>query len=187
LFVLFFFGADFGNFSYNHTRINASALNFAEDPVISFKMLWQSYPMVWILLALILSVVMLSKLFKKTHVIVLKKNTKEDIVFKRKWHVLAIVFLCWSVFGLFSFTPLKWKDAFAFNDNFKSYVALNPLQNFFTTLRFRSPSFDEAKSKQYYPVIADFLQLDSLNSTTNSYERIVEPNRKSLESKPNIS
>ena len=48
LIVLFFFGADFGNFSYNHTRINASALNFAEDPVISFKMLWQSYPMVWI-------------------------------------------------------------------------------------------------------------------------------------------
>ncbi|HEV2832152.1 MAG TPA: hypothetical protein VGW31_09255, partial [Hanamia sp.] len=30
LFVLFFYGADFGNFSYNHTRINASALNFAE-------------------------------------------------------------------------------------------------------------------------------------------------------------
>src|SRR5205814_752072 len=38
LIVLFFFGADFGNFSYNHTRINASALNFAEDPIISFKM-----------------------------------------------------------------------------------------------------------------------------------------------------
>ncbi len=37
LIVLFFFGADFGNFSYNHTRINASALNFAEDPVISFQ------------------------------------------------------------------------------------------------------------------------------------------------------
>ena len=49
MFVLFFFGADFGNFSYNHTRINASALNFAEDPAISFKMLWQSYPMVWLL------------------------------------------------------------------------------------------------------------------------------------------
>src|SRR5664279_627677 len=37
LIVFFFFGADFGNFSYNHTRINASALNFAEDPITSSK------------------------------------------------------------------------------------------------------------------------------------------------------
>ncbi len=186
LVALFFFGADFGNFSYNHTRINASALNFAEDPIISFKMLWQSYPMVWILLALALAVVMLSALFKRTHVLVMKKNTQEDIVYKRRWHALAIIFLGWSLFGLFSFTPLKWKDAFAFNDNFKSYAALNPLQNFFTTLRFRSPSFDEAKAKQYFPLIADFLQLDSVNRTSANYERILEPGSKSLESRPNI-
>ena len=185
LVVLFFFGADFGNFSYNHTRINASALNFAEDPVISFKMLWQSYPMVWILLALVLAVVMLSTLFKRTHVSVVKRM-HADITYKRKWHLIAIVFLLWSVYGLFSFTPLKWKDAFEFNDNFKSYVALNPLQNFFTTLRFRSPSFDVAKAREYYPVIADFLQLDSLTRSANSYERIVEPGSRSLESRPNI-
>ncbi|MEJ7671446.1 MAG: hypothetical protein WKF59_01675 [Chitinophagaceae bacterium] len=82
LVVLFFFGADFGNFSYNHTRINASALNFAEDPIISFKMLWQSYPMVWILLALFLSVVMLSGLFKKTHVTVMKKTPSMKLFIK---------------------------------------------------------------------------------------------------------
>ena len=186
LVLLFFFGADFGNFSYNHTRINASALNFAEDPVISFKMLWQSYPMVWILLALVLAVIMLSMLFKRTHVNVVKKNTQEDIVYKRRWHAVAIIFLGWSVFGIFSFTPLKWKDAFEFNDNFKSYVALNPLQNFFTTLRFRSPSFDEAKAKQYFPVIADLLQLSPINGASNNYERTVEPKSKSLESRPNI-
>ncbi|MEO7294369.1 MAG: hypothetical protein ABIW34_14770, partial [Ginsengibacter sp.] len=107
LVMLFFFGADFGNFSYNHTRINASALNFAEDPLISFKMLWQSYPMVWILLALVLAVIMLSRLFKKTHVNVVKKNTQEEIIYRRRWHAAAIVFLAWSVFGIFSFTPLK--------------------------------------------------------------------------------
>jgi phosphoglycerol transferase MdoB-like AlkP superfamily enzyme len=186
LILLFFFGADFGNFSYNHTRINASALNFAEDPVISFKMLWQSYPMVWILLVLILAVFMLSRLFKRTHVSVVKKNTQADIIYKRKWHFIAIIFLLWSLYGLFSIRPLKWKDAFEFNDNFKSYVALNPLQNFFTTLRFRTPSFDEAKAKEYYHVIADFLQMDSLTRNTKSYERIIEPGSKSLESRPNI-
>ncbi len=186
LIVLFFFGADFGNFSYNHTRINASALNFAEDPVISFKMLWQSYPMVWILLCLVLAVAMLAWLFKRTHVVIVTKNLHEEIIYKKRWHAIAIIILTWSLFGIFSVKPLQWKDAFELNDNFKSYVALNPLQNFFTTLRFRKPDFEAGKSKESFPLIADFLQLDSVNIAAKNYERRVEPGSKALESRPNV-
>ncbi len=186
LIVLFFFGADFGNFSYNHTRINASALNFAEDPVISFKMLWQSYPMVWIITALVVSVILMSKLFKGTHVLTTKRNLQENMIYKKRWHAGAICFLSWCLYGVFSFEPIKWKDAFELNDNFKSYVALNPLQNFFTTLQFRKPSFNEAQAKRYFPVIADFLQLDPKNVSDENYSREVLPNSKSLESRPNI-
>ena len=186
LFVLFFYGADFGNFSYNHTRINASALNFAEDPVISFKMLWQSYPMVWLITALVAAVVLLSKLFKRTHVLTTKRNSQENMVYKKRWHAGAIIFLCWCVYGIFSLQPLKWKDAFELNDNFKSYVALNPLQNFFTTLRFRKPSFDDTKAKEHFPLIADFLQLSPKNIDNKEYSREILPHSKSLESRPNI-
>lgn len=186
LIVLFFFGADFGNFSYNHTRINASALNFAEDPGISIKMLWQSYPMVWLVAALIIAVILMSRLFKGTHVLTTKRNLQENMIYKKRWHAGAIIFLLWCLYGVFSFHPLKWKDAFELNDNFKSYVALNPLQNFFTTLQFRKPSFDDAKAKQYFPVVADFLQLDSQNIADDNYDRDVLPNSKSLESRPNV-
>jgi phosphoglycerol transferase MdoB-like AlkP superfamily enzyme len=185
LFILFFFGADFGNFSYNHTRINASALNFAEDPVISFKMLWQSYPMVWLLTALVVAVILMSKLFKHTHVLT-KRKEQENIVYKKQWHAGAVIFLMWCVYGIFSIYPLQWKDAFELNDNFKSYVALNPMQNFFTTLQFRKPSFDDDKAKSYFPLIADFLQLDQKNINDQSYSRLVLPNSKALESRPNI-
>ena len=181
--VLFFFGADFGNFSYNHTRINASALNFAEDPVISFKMLWQSYPMFWILSGLVLTVFLMAKVFKKTHVQTIKRNASVNSVYRKRWHIAAIVFLCWCIYGLFSAKPIKWKDAFELNDNFKSYVALNPLQNFFTTLQFRKPSFDDAKAKSYYPVIAGFLQI---NKNEYNYTREVQPDSKALESRPNV-
>lgn len=186
LLVLFFFGADFGNFSYNHTRINASALNFAEDPAISFQMLWQSYPMVWLITALIIAVVLLSKLFKHTHVLTTKRNLQENMIYKRRWHAGAIIFLLWCLFGIFSFHRLKWKDAFELNDNFKSYVALNPLQNFFATLQFRKPSFDDSKAKSYFPLIADFLQLDQKDIDDQDYSRSVSPNSKSLESRPNV-
>ncbi|MEO6637342.1 MAG: hypothetical protein ABIN25_03630, partial [Ginsengibacter sp.] len=186
LIVLFFFGADFGNFSYNHTRINASALNFAEDPVISFKMLWQSYPMVWMLSALFLTVILMAALFRRTHLQTLKRNIEENPFYKKRWHAGAIIFLCWCLYGLFSLKPLKWKDAFDLNDNFKSYVALNPLQNFFTTLQFRKPSFDDQKAKEYYPLIASFLKLDSSVITGKHYSREVLPNSKALESRPNV-
>lgn len=186
LIVLFFFGADFGNFSYNHTRLNASALNFAEDPVISFKMLWQSYPMIWLIGALVLSVFLLSKLFRRTHVLTTKRNLQENKIYKKRWHAGAIFFLCWCLYGVFSFHPLKWNDAFEMNDNFKSYVALNPLQNFFTTLQFRKPSFDDANAKKYFPVVAGFLQLDPKNIADEDYSREILPSSKSLESRPNI-
>lgn len=186
LIVLFFYGADFGNFSYNHTRINASALNFAEDPAISFRMLWQSYPMVWILLGLILSVVLIARLFRKTHVNVFLRNNLQDITYKRRWHLFAVLLLGWCLFGIFSFRPLKWNQAFELNDNFKSYLALNPFQNFFTTLKFRKPAFDAMQAREHYPVIADFLQLDSTDRSKNTYERIGYPNSHSLESSPNV-
>ncbi len=186
LIVLFFFGADFGNFSYNHTRINASALNFAEDPVISFKMLWQSYPMVWILSALALTVFLMARVFKRTHVQTVKRNSNLNMIYRKRWHAAAILFLMWCLYGIFSFRPLKWKDAFQLNDNFKSYVALNPLQNFFTTLQFRKPSFDDAKAKSYFSLIANFLQLDSQNIADKDYSRVVLPDSKALESRPNV-
>src|SRR6476469_5035972 len=68
--VIFFFAADFGAITYNRTHVGASALNFMEDPAISIKMLWQSYPLIWMTLGLILMVIMLRWMFGKVHVFV---------------------------------------------------------------------------------------------------------------------
>jgi phosphoglycerol transferase MdoB-like AlkP superfamily enzyme len=94
--------------------------------------------------------------------------------------------MAWCLYGIFSFTPLKWSEAFKLNNNFKSYLALNPLQNFFSTLWFRIPSYEKENAKQYYPVIADFLSLDEMNKTSGTYLRVAEPVSNSLESKPNV-
>ncbi len=187
LLVLFFFGADFGHFAYVSTRLNASALNFAEDARISFEMLWQSYPMVWIFAGLLGAVAMMTWMFRKTHVSVEERNINvHKFSYRRIWHTIAIVLLAWFVFGFLSFTPLRWSDAFKMNDNFKSYLALNPLQNFFSTLRFRSPVYNEDKAKKHYSVIRNFLQLDRRNTSADTYERMIHPGSNALESKPNI-
>jgi len=188
LFVLIFFGADFGNFSYNHTRLNASALNFAEDPGVSVRMLWQSYPLVWILFALSLTVFLLFILFRHTHVITNKRPVNEGSVSVKMWFSITILLLGWSVYGLFLSRPLKWKDAFLLNNNFTAYLALNPLQNFFSTLQFRQSIFDNEKARSYYGQMARFLGIEKENKQTKeiSYSRIINPGIKSLESNPNV-
>lgn len=68
LLLFFFFGADMGNFAYNQTRLAASSLNFAEDPAISFRMIRESYPIVWITVGLLAAVAMMMWMARKTQV-----------------------------------------------------------------------------------------------------------------------
>ncbi|MBL7758644.1 MAG: hypothetical protein JNL59_14650, partial [Chitinophagaceae bacterium] len=56
--VFFFFAADFGSFSYNQTRLDAGAMNFVEDPGISLRMMWQTYPLFWMVLGLLITVLL---------------------------------------------------------------------------------------------------------------------------------
>ncbi len=187
LVLLFFFGADFGHFAYVSTRLNASALNFYEDARISFEMIWQSYPIVWILLGLAGAAGMIAWMFRRTHVSVEERNINiHKFAYRRIWHLAAMVVLAWFLIGFPGIRPLRWSDAFALNDNFKSYLALNPLQNFFTTVRFRKPMVDVHKARQYYPRISDLLQLDRSRTQPFKYDRIIHPGSNALESKPNI-
>lgn len=184
LVIMFFFGADFGNFSYNHTRIGASALNFKDDPYEMFRMVWETYPIVWILLGLAIAVFIIAQLFRRSHGKVDANNIWHKFEYKRRWYLLALVLMCWFVFGFLQFRPLTRQDAYKLNDNFKSYLALNPFQNFITSLKQRKPDFNTSGAALHYNTIANFLQLNS--TVVNNYERTIMPNSRSLESRPNV-
>lgn len=186
LLVLFFYGADFGQFSYVNARLNADALIFAEDPQESLQMVWQSYPIVWILIALIGAVMMMVWMFRRIHVGVEGKNIHiHKFTFKRRWHLAALLLLGWFMYGFFTAKPLDFFRAFNLNDAFKSNLALNPLQNFFTTLRFRDPDFKN-NAKEYYPVMEEFLNLGTHGLKKGSYTRLKQSGSRALESQPNI-
>lgn len=158
--VIFFFAADLGCFSYNKTRLNASALNFAEDPRISAAMLWQSYPMVWLVLALLIAVLLLRWMFHRTHVYVIMRTQGLKIPYRRSWFIAFLLSLALAIYGNAGLQPLTWKQAFVLQDGFRSYLALNPLQNFFTTLRFRKPQHNEAEARKAFPLVAEWMGLD---------------------------
>ena len=183
-FIFFFFGADFGNFAYNRTRLNASALNFVEDAQISLSMLWQSYPIFWLLMALVIAVIFIMWLYRRSHIYVTSKTDGLGIPYRRRWFIAGAFIMALFIYGTLSTSPLSWNKAFIFQDNFKSYLALNPLQNFFTTLRFRKPVNNETKARSYFDEMKQLLQLPP--TETFGYRREILPGSKSLESHPNV-
>lgn len=182
--VFFFFAADFGSFSYNQTRLDAGAMNFVEDPGISIRMMWQTYPLFWMILGLLIAVLLFRWMYRKSHWRVITQTDGLKIPYRRKYFVITALVLGVFVYGRFAATPLTWKQCFVFQDNFKSYLALNPLQNFFTTLKLRRPEFNEQKARDAFPLMAEWMQLPDKNNF--SYRRIVSPGSNALESQPNI-
>src|SRR5438067_2297334 len=56
--------------------------------------------------------------------------------------------------------------------------------NFFTTLRFRSPQYNESKAREAFSTMAEWMQLQ--DKTSFSHRRQVMPGSNALESRPNV-
>lgn len=182
--IFFFFIADLVSFSYNRTRLDAGAMNFVEDPGISLNMIWQTYPLVWIVLGLIVAILLFRWLLNKSHWQVKNINDGNGNTHRKIPFIVSSVILIIFIYGKMDAKPLRWKDSFALKDSFKSYLALNPLQNFFSTMRLREPVFNESEARKAFPQMAAFLQLPQKSEF--GFSRTIEPRSGALESKPNI-
>ena len=184
-FVLLVYGADFGQFAYANARLNAEALMFIEDPTVSFRLFWRSYPVVWITIGMIGAILMMLWVFRRTHVGVVGNNISiHKFDYRRRWHLLSLILLGWFIYGFFTAEPLKLFRAFNLNNEFKYNLALNPLQNFFSSLRFRDPE-SKSSAKEYYQDMQAFLNLEN-TVTTEGYSRIIQPRNNNVAEEPNI-
>lgn len=182
--VFFFFAAGFGSFSYNKTPLDAGAMNFAEDFRISWKMIRQTYPLFWMLLGLVIAVWFFRWMYHRSHWQVINRTDGMGIPYRRKYFGIAVLVLLFFAWGNVSWPPLSRKDCFKFNNSFKSYLAINPLQNFFATLKLRKPDYNEQKARRVFPLMAEWMGLPDKNNF--SYYRQIGPRSNAFESKPNI-
>lgn len=185
LFVLvFFYVIDFAHYSYVAARLNAQVLNYLEDQSISLKMVWQSYPVIWMLLGICGATILLNYIIVKlfTHI---KRNSV--VVEKRNRLVWSFVFgflflfLIWGRVGQY---PLRWSDAFSLGSDFKASVALNPVQSFMSSLKFRKSTYSISETKKYYPLMAAHLGISLIDSTTLNFNRNFQGNLSTT--KPNV-
>ena len=168
---LIFYGGDFYYYDYLKQRLSAAVLNFAQDAAISAKMMWQTYPLIKILIIIIvlmaLFIVFIKKLFTRAMKNPIAVNRKSSISFS----VLFILLTAVAIFGKIGQYPLRWSDAFSLSDDFKANVSLNPFQSFFSSISFKNSGYDIKKVKNSYLLMADYLGVKEKNIETLNYSR----------------
>src|SRR5206468_6732921 len=101
---------------------------------------------------------------------------------QRKWFIISSILFGLFTYGSLNKKSLKWETAFQLNNSFTSYLALNPFQNFFATLQFRSPENNVNKARQSFSTMAGWM---NLNDKSFNYKRTIVP-QSSITTKPNV-
>lgn len=180
--VVFFYSVDFAHYSYLSQRLNASVLNYLADAGISTTMVWQTYPVIRIILVLILGTFLIVRLSKFFY-IKIKKSPDPVLTTKNKVISFTVLFLLLglAIFGRIGQYPLRWSDAFGLGNDYRANLALNPFQSFFSSLKFRHSVYDDAKVKAAEPRLAPFFGFPA-----QGYERDLSPRTGALASRPNV-
>jgi phosphoglycerol transferase MdoB-like AlkP superfamily enzyme len=155
--LVVFYVSDFLHFRYVGQRLNASVLSFLGDAKISAGMVWQSYPVGWILLAAVLAtagmILAVSSLYWRA-----ATNQKVPPRTGRVLWFIAVLGGCLvGIFGRVGQYPLRWSDAFALGSEAGANLALNPVESFVSSLSFRTTGYDDEKVREHAARLTDYL------------------------------
>ena len=182
--ILIIYAIDLASYGYLQTRVNVNLLRFLDAPEISLAMAWESYPIIWVAISIVI--------FCSAYFFLLKKwvfsHRRNSPVFTNNlsWKVfvpvwsLSFILLLGGIYGKFAWYPLRWSEAFFSRNKFISAFALNPVIYLYDTLKFKETKDDyAAKLNKYKKSVQQYLGLDGEN-----FVRVVPP--KSKRENPNI-
>ncbi|HEY4291026.1 MAG TPA: sulfatase-like hydrolase/transferase [Puia sp.] len=192
--IVFFYSVDFAHYSYLSQRLNASVLNYLTDAGISVNMVWQTYPVIRIILLIVAGTWLgrrgVRAIYERIQRSVAGEAGKKARI---SWFVVSFLVLGLAIFGRIGQYPLRWSDAFTLGSDYQANLSLNPFQSFFSSLKFRHSVFDEAKVKEAKPALAPYFGWDSTVSVSGATglpaglcARRVVPRPGTLTSRPNV-
>ena len=168
---------DTGYYTYLSKRLSSTLLSLARDGSEAAGMVWQSYPVIWIALGLLLWLLICHWIFAHLW----NWATRIRPPSERKWktvvaEVVTVIFAIFIIHGKFSQYPLRWSDAVALPHVFAQQSALNPLHNLYDTWTFRVQSLDDAQMRPDVNEIRAFVGLPPLKPDEPiSFLRTVPP------------
>jgi phosphoglycerol transferase MdoB-like AlkP superfamily enzyme len=174
--LVFFYSFDFGHYAYLETRLDVSSLRFLLNPLISLQMMWETYPIGWSILGLVLFGLALRWALRRA----VAKTFERQVVLTRRRRILVItvtvaVYLV-GLWGKLSWYPLRWSDAYFSTHRFTSDLTLNPLLYFLDTVcTAEDETFDEEKTRKHYAAVAAYLGVDEPDRQRLGFDRRIRP------------
>jgi phosphoglycerol transferase MdoB-like AlkP superfamily enzyme len=172
---LLFYIFDFGHYSYLGERINSSVLRFLEDGRDSLSMVWQSYPVIPLLLVVGAIGVGASWWW---HRLVTRYTQRTPI--RRGWIKAVVISFAWvlvylhGIMGTIGTTyPLRWSDAYFANNKKVAALGLNPFVYFYSSMENEMRGWDEEVLRAQYPRVASWLGVDDPDPETFDFTRTV--------------
>jgi phosphoglycerol transferase MdoB-like AlkP superfamily enzyme len=172
--------ADAGHYSYLTKRLSSTLFSLARDASEAAGMVWESYPVIWIALGLVLWLLLCHWIFSQLW----SWSTRIKLPAGRKWttmgsETVVVILAIFFVHGKFSQYPLRWSDSVVLSNTFAQQSALNPLHNLFDTWTFRQQSLDDAHMRPDANEIRAFVGLPPLKPDEPiSFLRTVSPRAK---------
>ncbi|HWR34221.1 MAG TPA: LTA synthase family protein, partial [Chitinophagaceae bacterium] len=160
---------------------------YMDDAGISLNMVWESYPVIKILLgwAVVFAGLffVFRFLFRFSGKKMPEKISRKNII---AVYTISFLFFALAIFGRVGQYPLRWSDAYNSGNDYKANLSLNPFQSFFSSLKFRNTGFDKEQTKKYFPLMAAHLGLPDTDTSTINFQRILTGKDSLSAQKPNI-
>ncbi len=175
--LLLFYSVDIGHYSYLGRRVDVSILGFLDNPRISAQMVWESYPVIIILILLLFIFIGFKLIYDMVPAILLAKPQVKTAKQKFLGFTICGLIILFSAWGTLKQYPLRWSDAFFSNNSFISALGLNPILFYNDTRRFARDDFSIEKAKEYFSDMTEYLDIDKRDSKTLNYGRYTETSR----------
>lgn len=169
--LLLFYSVDMGHYSYLGRRIDISVLRFLENPQISAQMVWESYPVIIILILLSFIFMGFKLIYDSVPAILLTTPIVKTAKRKFLGFTIGSLIILFSAWGTLKQYPLRWSDAFFSNNSFISALGLNPILYYNDTKRFAHDDFNIDKTKEYHRDIVEFLGIKDQDPGILNYGR----------------
>jgi len=185
--LVLFYTADFGHYGYLDNRLDITAVSFAENPIISLQMIWESYPVILGLIIIILSIYGLHFCYRK---IAQRTIQNEKSIIKIPQKCIGIIggifLLIIGSWGTVSQYALFWSDAQFSRNQFVTAMALNPVLYFFDTIKFQEKDYDIEKVRSHYQTMTEFLNISGSDISNLNFKRTISPTNSNHQNQPNV-
>ena len=125
--LIVFYVCDFLHYRYLSQRLNASALSFLADAKISAAMVWQTYPVVRLVLGIGLALAGCVAVMTWLHRRAAAAAEPARRSVRVAWFVAVAAACVVGIFGRVGQYPLRWSDAFDLRNDFIAHLELNPV------------------------------------------------------------